>query len=114
MFDIDDSVCVCSIVGFLKDYTRKYDTAFVVGGAMIIIAAFFHFAISFVQPEKNTQEKKKANEEKDLVWCFLLSSLWPISEVSPARWCSCLGLVLSCLLMISNASFAQFIFLFCT
>ncbi|CAF0744254.1 unnamed protein product [Rotaria sordida] len=31
--------------GFLKDYTKKYDVAFALGGAMIIVAAFFHFCI---------------------------------------------------------------------
>lgn len=36
--------------GFLKDSTKKYDMAFAMGGAMIIIAAFFHMFIVFVRP----------------------------------------------------------------
>jgi hypothetical protein len=42
----------------LKDYTKKYDLAFAIGGAMIIIAAFFHFALSCVQPERNEEKEE--------------------------------------------------------
>jgi len=45
-------------IGFLKDYTKKYDLAFAIGGAMIIIAAFFHFALSCVQPERNEEKEE--------------------------------------------------------
>jgi hypothetical protein len=45
-------------IGFLKDYTKKYDLAFAIGGAMIIIAAFFHFALSYVQPERNEEKEE--------------------------------------------------------
>ena len=45
------------LAGFLKDYTKNYDISFVVGGAMIVIGAFFHFAIACVRPER--EEKKE-------------------------------------------------------
>ena len=49
----------------MKDYTKKYDLAFAIGGAMIIIAAFFHFAVGFIQPESEViAEAKKKEEEK--------------------------------------------------
>ncbi|CAF4291742.1 unnamed protein product [Rotaria socialis] len=43
--------------GFLKDYTEKYDLAFAVGGAMIIIAAFFHMSLSCIEPERAEEEQ---------------------------------------------------------
>ena len=45
-----------SLTGFLKDYTKKYDLAFAIGGAMIIIAAFFHFAIGCVKSNHEEEE----------------------------------------------------------
>ncbi|CAF0752882.1 unnamed protein product [Adineta ricciae] len=45
--------------GFLKDSTKKYDMAFAIGGAMIIIASFFHIFIAFVQPASETEVEKE-------------------------------------------------------
>jgi hypothetical protein len=50
--------------GFLKDYTRKYDLAFAIGGAMIIIAAFFHFAVGCVPSDREIEIQEEINEEK--------------------------------------------------
>lgn len=47
------------IAGFVKDATKRYDIAFLVGGTMIIIAAFFHYALTCVEPECE-EEKEKA------------------------------------------------------
>jgi hypothetical protein len=49
-------------VGFLKDYTRKYDLAFAIGGAMIIIAAFFHFCIACYEPQREDEMQTEAEE----------------------------------------------------
>ncbi|CAF4711404.1 unnamed protein product [Rotaria sp. Silwood1] len=50
--------------GFLKDRTKKYDLAFVVGGAMIIIAAFFHIALSCVEPERLQEEEEEEQQQQ--------------------------------------------------
>lgn len=42
--------------GFIKDFTGRYDMAFAIGGAMIIIGAFFHIALCFVKPETQKNE----------------------------------------------------------
>lgn len=42
----------------MKDYTQKYDLAFAIGGAMIITAAFFHFSLSFFEPEHVEEEEE--------------------------------------------------------
>ncbi len=52
------------VLGFLKDYTRKYDLAFAIGGAMIIIAAFFHFAIVCVRSDRDVETQEEIDEEK--------------------------------------------------
>jgi len=49
--------------GFLKDYTKKYDLAFIIGGTMIIIAAFFHIALVFFEPEKIEKEEEENKNE---------------------------------------------------
>jgi hypothetical protein len=43
----------------LKDYTKKYELAFAIGGAMIIIATFFHIAVAFVKPEHKEVEEEE-------------------------------------------------------
>ncbi len=58
------SVFCFRLIGFLKDYTKKYDMAFAIGGAMIIIAAFFHIAIICVRPEDDVEIQKDIDEEK--------------------------------------------------
>jgi MFS-type transporter involved in bile tolerance (Atg22 family) len=50
--------------GFLKDYTKKYDLAFAIGGAMIIIAAFFHMSLACFEPEY--EEEKEKEKEVDV------------------------------------------------
>lgn len=53
--------------GFLKDFTQNYDVAFVAGGAMIIIGAFFHIAIAFVpgdEEKEGEEETKTVDQEK--------------------------------------------------
>jgi hypothetical protein len=50
-------------IGFLKDQTKNYELAFVLGGTMIIIASFFHFALSCVKPSVEEEEEKKEIEE---------------------------------------------------
>lgn len=45
-------------LGLLKDLTNTYDSSFVLGGAMIIVGSFFHFALSFFKTE--TQPEKAA------------------------------------------------------
>ncbi len=57
-------ICLFCSIGFLKDYTKKYDLAFAIGGAMIIIAAFFHFAVGFVKPDREIEVQEEINEEK--------------------------------------------------
>ncbi|CAF2326798.1 unnamed protein product [Rotaria sp. Silwood2] len=49
--------------GFLKDYTKKYDMAFAIGGAMIIVASFFHFCIVCVPPERDVETNEGKSEE---------------------------------------------------
>ncbi|CAF3817730.1 unnamed protein product [Adineta steineri] len=45
--------------GFVKDQFKKYEYAFIIGGTMIIIGAFFHFCLSLVKPEpKDNREKE--------------------------------------------------------
>ena len=57
-----------SFLGFLKDYTKKYDLAFIIGGTMIIIAAFFHIALVFFEPEKiENEEEENKNETRTKV-----------------------------------------------
>ncbi|CAF3316535.1 unnamed protein product [Rotaria socialis] len=50
--------------GFLKDYTKKYDLAFVIGGAMIIIASFFHMCIVCVKPDQEVDTVESKNNEE--------------------------------------------------
>jgi len=50
------------IIGFLKDYTKKYDVAFAIGGAMIIIAAFFHFCIVCVKSDRDVETHEDEEE----------------------------------------------------
>lgn len=50
----------------MKDYTKKYDLAFAIGGAMIIIAAFFHFAVGFLRSDSEGVTKAKTDEEEKL------------------------------------------------
>ena len=50
--------------GLLKDYTRRYDIAFTIGGAMIIIAAFFHIAIAFVKSDRDVESSNDNREDK--------------------------------------------------
>jgi len=49
--------------GFIKDYTKKYNVAFMIGGTMIAIAAFFHFALAFVEPDR---EVDAHDDDEDL------------------------------------------------
>jgi hypothetical protein len=51
--------CLSDKIGFLKDYTKNYKLAFALGGAMIIIAAFFHFSLSCVEPERKEEEEEE-------------------------------------------------------
>lgn len=51
-------------LGFLKDYTKKYDLAFVIGGAMIIIASFFHIGVAFFDAEKNEEDPEVKDENQ--------------------------------------------------
>lgn len=46
-------------IGFLKDVTKTYNLAFVIGGTMIIIGALFHFCISCVEPERREDEEEE-------------------------------------------------------
>jgi len=50
--------------GFLKDYTKKYDLAFAIGGAMIVIASFFHIAIVCFQSDRDVKTQEEIDEEK--------------------------------------------------
>ncbi|CAF0784825.1 unnamed protein product [Rotaria sp. Silwood1] len=52
--------------GFLKDYTKKYDMAFAIGGAMIIVASFFHFCIVCVPPDRDLETNEGKDEENVL------------------------------------------------
>ncbi|CAF1314779.1 unnamed protein product [Rotaria sordida] len=52
--------------GFLKDYTKQYSLAFAVGGAMIIIGAFFHVALSYFEPEL-IKDKEAEDEHEEVV-----------------------------------------------
>ncbi|UJR33469.1 hypothetical protein I4U23_020914 [Adineta vaga] len=51
--------------GFLKDHTKKYDMAFAIGGAMIIIAAFFHFCIVCFPSDRQAEKEKEEREEEE-------------------------------------------------
>jgi len=51
-------------IGFLKDYTKNYSLAFAIGGAMIIIAAFFHISLVCVRPEPTDEHNKQIDNEK--------------------------------------------------
>ncbi|CAF0906305.1 unnamed protein product [Adineta steineri] len=48
--------------GFLKDYTKKYDLAFAIGGAMIVVASFFHFCIVCVPTDREVETNEKQEE----------------------------------------------------
>lgn len=48
--------------GFLKDHTKKYDLAFVIGGAMMIIASYFHIAVAAVPPEREEEEEERSKK----------------------------------------------------
>jgi hypothetical protein len=50
----------------MKDKTRKYDLAFAIGGAMIIIAAFFHIALACVKPTPVEEEEEAEDEIEQL------------------------------------------------
>lgn len=49
-------------IGFIKDYTKRYDLAFALGGGMIVIAAFFHIAIAAIKPECRVSEEEEETE----------------------------------------------------
>ncbi|CAF2558554.1 unnamed protein product [Rotaria sp. Silwood2] len=53
--------------GFLKDHTKNYKSAFVVGGTMIIIAAFFHVALSCVESERLEENEEGEGEGEEIV-----------------------------------------------
>jgi hypothetical protein len=55
---------ICFILGFLKDYTKKYDLAFAIGGAMIVIASFFHFSIVCFKSDRPVETTEVKNEEE--------------------------------------------------
>jgi hypothetical protein len=40
----------------MKDLTKNYVSAFITGGIMIIIASYFHFALSCVKPEREEEQ----------------------------------------------------------
>jgi hypothetical protein len=51
------------LIGFVKDYTKNYAMAFVIGGAMIMIAAYFHIAIVCVKPERTEEAENEENND---------------------------------------------------
>lgn len=50
--------------GFLKDYTKNYSLAFAIGGAMIIIASFFHISLACVEPPETEENNKEIQNAK--------------------------------------------------
>lgn len=51
--------------GFLKDQTKDYRLAFVLGGAMIIVATFFHIGLVFFDREKTSEEREEQVENEN-------------------------------------------------
>jgi hypothetical protein len=48
-------------IGLMKDLTKNYVSAFITGGIMIIIASYFHFALSCVKPEREEEQIKEVH-----------------------------------------------------
>jgi len=63
LFENQSSIIRLFSIGFIKDYTKRYDVAFALGGAMIVIAAFFHIVIAAVEPERLINEESEEEEE---------------------------------------------------